>query len=256
MSRRRRIFLIVIIVPVAILINLLDLFSDPGNAPLSDLLIAQFITTASSSEISIFVFTVGDLYFLFYFNIVMGGTIYQYFRVGSVYYFARVMDRQGWYRRKLLALTGYAFLFSALLLTTYMGLCLPQSSEKIEIETAITFMLLLFFLTLIITISTAAINLLSIKYGSTKAFLIVYACELAAVYHILFSLRSQFLMEHHYIMALNPFRGLAGLGDLATDKIPIFCSGVYLLLILLMIGYTGGKYIMKVDIAIEDADKK
>jgi hypothetical protein len=256
MNTTRRKIAILAIVPIAILTNIFDLLSDPDQYNLSDLLMAKFITTASSSEISLFLFTVSDLYFLFYFNIIFGGCIYQYFRVGSVYTFARITNRKTWYRKELFALLFRAFLFALLLLMTYMALCLPQSTGRVEMSTLVTFVLLLFFITLIVTISTTLINLISLKHGSSKAFMIVYALELFFVFLIYFSLQSQFLLKYRYIMVLNPFWGLTNIGNMPGSILSVLCSGLYLLLLLYLLYHLGAIYITKADIAIEDTDHK
>jgi hypothetical protein len=202
----------------------------------------------TQGDITAFVLTIGNLYFLFAFNLLYGNYIYEDFRVCSIYVFSRLSNRKIWYYRKLFSLLRVAALYHLLLILMYDMIAIAQSERDPDFNLLPVSVYVLCALSLIALISTALVSLIALKTGITTAFLIVYSLEVIFLFCLLLPQKLKWVAVLNYF---NPLGGIVGVFefDLRALLYLMYLGALFIILLV-----AGGRYISKVDIALEDIE--
>jgi hypothetical protein len=112
---------------------------------------------------------------------------------------------------------------------------------------AVAALMIVFFATLS-ALTTTAINVLSFRWGSISAFLVVYLIEAMMVFSLLIPSNNVVMKVWSY---LNPFGGIFNLEYLSAK---IIFQIFYVAALFAALTYAGGKYIARIDIGLKDVE--
>ncbi|SKA65686.1 hypothetical protein SAMN02745111_01167 [Eubacterium uniforme] len=149
-----------------------------GGVNIENINIAQYIRYLSLVGIGLYKEYVGEVFLRFMpllvFNVVYGIYIYRHFCCASVYFFTRTDNRIKWFIKEVVSLSVHAFIYLLMYaLCGIIAICLfskPQFSK--EVVYLLGYYLLVY--TLFLSITTLAINIVSILFNSSVG---VLTCE-------------------------------------------------------------------------------
>lgn len=118
---------------------------------------------------------------IFIFQIVFGTSIYKHFCVASVYYFSRCNARTQWFLREIVRVFVFAILYNILIPIIVIGITAIHSSIHFDKEGVILFIYLVLLQSLWMFLVTVMMNLISIKVGSEKGFIITTGIQLTLI---------------------------------------------------------------------------
>jgi hypothetical protein len=234
---------------VIFLFNINNIFSSEmtGMSP-SALLCSKIFSSTTSAGITKFVLTIGNLYFLFLFNLLYGIYIFNDANNCGIYIFSRLKDRRGWFNGKVRTVILFSLCYMALVVICFVMVSLWQIRSWPDRKMLATALLMFCFLTVLAALTTTAISALSFWCGSVVAFLAVYFIEALMVLSLLMPSDTTVAKVWDYI---NPFGGIFSLDNL--DAITVFRL-FYIVALFGILAYMGGKYIARLDIGLKDVE--
>jgi len=97
-----------LILPIAIYPFLSQLFSEPNDTGVTELLIGSILGSITEGDITKVVFVVGKMGYLLVFHLLFGTYISKHFSYMPGYYFSRIHNRCTWFLKQCLSLFLYA----------------------------------------------------------------------------------------------------------------------------------------------------
>jgi hypothetical protein len=243
---------ILLIIPPTFLYSIDDFMLEKNNNAISYLLAGKVLGQTSLNEKKVFVLVAESLIYLVIFNILYGNYISEDFRYSSVYLFSRLKNRKNWFYKKAFELLFIAGSYTIIFLGTNLFICKYSSTKTINRETWIIFMMLFAMLTMILTITTMAINLISLKYGNSIGFISVYVTFLVLIYIALKGQYIPLIRKYPILMAINPACGISfNFTEIPYIQVVIL---FYYLVIITASFYFGANYVNKLDISLSDSE--
>jgi hypothetical protein len=224
--------------------------AERGEVPPDILLSSKVLASTTQANFTMFVLTIGNLYFLFLFNLLFGTYIFNDANNCGTYIFSRLKDRRTWFYRKARELMMFSFCYTALVIATLAAISLWESKRGIDEKMLIIAVLLLFYFTLLSALTSVAISLLAFRWGSIIAFLIIYFIEVMLVLSLLIPVHTTFSRIWNYF---NPFGGIFSLEELSGRTVYHIAYPVALFILFV---YLGGKYITRMDIGLKDVESE
>jgi len=240
------------IVPITFLFSLYLLISDKQDISIGSMLTHRILGQVGGESSKAFVLVLSNLLYLVLFNIFFGNIISEEFRFSSVYLFSRLKNRKVWFYKKASEMLMIASIYTLLFLGSNIFICMFCSIRKIEINDIKVFLVLFGLITMILAITTTLINLVSIRLGSTTAFITVYICVVILVFISLEHENIPFLGKYYYTRVFNPLSGVAL--NLSENLIAQCIILVYYLVLITLTFILGGNYINGIDIALIDCE--
>lgn len=232
-------------IPLCILLSCYDLISQPDMYDIEELFVQKIFGRISFYDSSAYFITMQNLVFVILFNLIFSGYIASYFRYSCVYVFSRLKNRRSWYSSRIVELMIYAFIYVTLFLGGNLIVCIHKSVLSLESEAWKTIFLLLFLSFLLVVNTTLAINILSIRWGTTMSFFVIQ------VLMFLLVLLAIFTCNITWAAVINPVSCLNILGGDARTIVLIIASNIVWSLVI--IGF-GMRRVIKYDVALFDAE--
>lgn len=252
MKNIREIYKIVLIIPITLLTSLYDLISDKQDIPISSMLIEKVFSQMSNVDSRVSIIVLEKLFYIILFNILYGNFIYENFRCSSVYVFSRLKSRKGWFYKNILQLLIFSASYTGIFLGVNLLICLKCSNGYIDNKAIATLTMLFFVITIILALTTLGINLISIRYGNTIGYIIVYSIIMFLVVLAINMYKNAYIANNLWILFINPMCGLFSEGNSSIkQQIAIM---IYDLFLLSMLVVTGARYIENVDISLVDRE--
>jgi hypothetical protein len=239
-----------IVMPLIILFNSGDIFSRPQlGQSVAELFSHKFYSETTHADITTFVLTISNLYFLFLFNLLYGTYIVDDYNHSGVYIFSRLRNRTRWYIQKMLMLLRFSVIYASIVVASLFMISLYESINRAEMGKALVFACFICcILCALMVITSSAISLISLKIGSVIAFFLVFSAEALMVLSALLP-RDNVIVD--IWIYLNPFGGLIeGMegGGIALFRI-IYLTGLVMLLI-----FIGQRVFARIDVGLIDAE--
>jgi hypothetical protein len=241
---------IIYIIPITLLSCSYRLISKIQNIPISTMLSNEVLGQVSNLDVKQFIFIFDNFYFLILFNILFGNIIYEDFRYSSTYLFSRIKNRKHWFYKKSLELLAISAFYTIIYLVTHLLICLQCSNNKIDTYTIHIVLLLFIMFTTLLTLTTLVINIISIRYGNTIGYIVVYISIVILVFIALNSQNISFMSDKQWLLMLNPMYSII-LDVNTTISLQLIMIFYYILLIILSI-VIGARFINTFDIALID----
>lgn len=234
---------------LVVVMNGLMLFDGPGaNAgiEIKDLFSNHIFDAYGIMKKKALVLAMENLVFIIYFNLVFGNCIYHFFVKGSVFIFSRIQDRKKWFWKQSIHLYGICGTFAFVYLALQLGVSMYSTMQLPDLECLKVFFIFWIAFSVILMLSTFGINLGAIKFGTVKAFLMVYVFLI-----ILMKLSIHFedipIIRNYYALhILNPMSAMSLV--LTKGGVLKLASAIYYHLLIAGMVYLSGNFIKKLDI--------
>lgn len=252
MSNWGKLLRIISIVPVTFLFSLYSLISDKHDIAIGSMLTERIFGTVTDDTKKAFLLVLSNILYLVLFNIFFGNMISEDFRFSSVYLFSRLKNRRIWFYKRALELIMISSVYTVLFLGSNLLVCMFCSTREIEINDLRIFLILFGLITMILAITTIIINLISIRLGSTTAFIAVYICVVMLIFLSLKHESIPLIGKYYYVRALNPLSGIVL--NLSDNPFAQYMVILYYLVLMILTFVLGGNYVNNVDIALVDSE--
>ncbi len=252
MSNWGKIIRIISIVPVTFLFSLNSLISDKHDISVGSMLTYRIFEQVTDDTSKAFLLVLSNILYLVLFNIFFGNMISEDFRFNSVYLFSRLKDRRVWFYKRAFEIVMISSVYTVLFLGSNILVCMFCSTRKIEIYDLKIFLILFVLITMILAITTIIINLISIRLGSTTAFITVYICVVMLIFLSTKHESIPILGKYYYARVLNPLSGIVlNLSDNQFAQ----CLVIFYYFVLMALTFVlGGMYVNSADIALVDGE--
>ena len=238
-----------LVVPAILLFNVNEIFSSErtGISP-AVILSHKVFSPLTREDVTLFVLTIGNLYFFFLCNFIYGTWLFHDANSCGTYVFSRMRDRRAWFYDKVKTMLLFSFCYMALTVLFLAGVSLWQSRAWPDVQLFAVAGRMIFFFTLLAALTNIAISLLALRLGSAPAFFAVYFLEALMVLSLLIPAESVLAKVWGW---LNPFGGIFSLDELGGKTLfqMVYVPGLFAGLI-----YLGGRYIAEMDIGLADAE--
>ncbi len=139
----------------------------------------------------------------------LGIELYQHFCTASVFVFSRCTNRQSWYWREILAMSGKVFFFHVVC----MAAVIVTSVNRLEVEWNTAGIVLCVYHLLIFVLwsmaMTILVNILSLKFGSSISFMVVMMVQAAGTALLwLGAMYEDGTLEQERVLVWNPMARL------------------------------------------------
>jgi hypothetical protein len=248
MTGLREYLKILIVFPLVLLFNIGNIFSEARELPVSTLLQYKIFASTTQSDITLFVLTIENLYFVFVFNLLFGTYIFKHINENGIYIFSRLRSRQKWWLMKAARLFVFALLYTLAAVLLFAAISAGESQSGVDRATVFVMIRLVYLFALLSALGTLLINVAAVKWGSVIAFLSVYFLEALLILSEILPGNHIGLRIWHWI---NPFGGVFSIYEMTGKAI---FQLAYLAVLFLVLVYAGGRYIAKSDIGIEDVE--
>lgn len=252
MSNWEKFLRIISIVPITFLFSLNSLISDKHDIPIGSMLTSRIFEQVTDDNSKAFLIMLSNILYLVLFNIFFGNMISEDFRFSSVYLFSRLKNRRVWFYKRAFELVMISSVYTVFFLGSNILVCMFCSTRNIEINDLKIFLILFGLITMILAITTIIINLISIRLGSTTAFITVYICVVMLIFLSTKHESIPLLGKYYYVRVFNPLSGIVlNLFDNQFAQ----CMVIFYYLVLLTLTFVlGGKYVNNIDIALADGE--
>ncbi|MDR1068428.1 MAG: hypothetical protein LBL36_04195 [Clostridiales Family XIII bacterium] len=249
MTGAREYLKLIIAVPLVLIFNLGTLLIPmERDLDVSSLLHYKIFASTTQSDVTMFVLTIGNLYFLFVFNLLFGTYLFKDINENGIALFSRVRNRQKWWRAKAAGLILFAFLYTFIVITLLIIISGRESTAGIDGAAVLAAIRLVYLFTALSALSTLLINVAALKWGSVTSFLCVYFIEAVLILSEILPGDHLGLRVWHWI---NPFGGVFSIYEMTGKVIFQF---IYLAALLVLLMYASGRYVAKSDIGLEDVE--
>ena len=245
------------IIPITILIYWTDLL--PGNVQetVSAVLLDKFggrISPGVDNTTNMFLLDIQQLYFLVMFNLIFANQIVDHFRYSCIYVFSRIKNRTKWFLQCSLELWEIASLYSLLYMGTlfFMG-CFSTKFYIIQNDFWIAF-ILWFKVSVICYITTLLLNIISIRLGSTLAFIIIFGGISLDTYISPQLMNTAIICKHPIIAIFDPINGIYEDMLMYGRNVSLFIG--YNMFLLILVTTFGIYFVNKMDIALIHMETK
>jgi hypothetical protein len=249
MTSAREYLKILIAVPLVLIFNM-DVLLIPMERDLdvSAMLHYKIFASTTQNDVTTFVLTIGNLYFLFLFNLLFGTYLFKDINENGVYIFSRLRNRHKWWRAKAASLLAFALFYTIIVIALLTLISGRESTAGIDGAAVLVAIRLVYLFTALSALSTLLINVIALKWGSVIAFLFVYFIEALLI------LSETMLGDHLELRVwhwVNPFGGVFSIYEMTGKVIFQF---IYLAALLVLLIYASGRYVAKSDIGLEDVE--
>jgi hypothetical protein len=249
MTSAREYLKILAVIPVIFLFNINEIFSsEMEGTPPATLLSYKIFSSTTSLDTTMFVLTIGNLYFLFLFNLLYGAYIFNDANNCGAYIFSRLKDRRGWFYGKVKTMVRFSVCYIALVMVCFSAISIWQSRKWPDGRIFAVAAIMTVFFTALAALTTTAVSVLSFRVGSVPAFLTVYLIEAVLVLSLLIPPDTAAAKAWNYI---NPFGGIFSLEHVSAKIVLQIC---YIAGLLAALTYAGGRYIARMDIGLKNVE--
>lgn len=139
------------------------------------------------------------------FEATVGTKFYQYYCTASVYIFSRIPERLTWYKKEIISIAQLAFLYHFILIFSCIFTAIIRCDIIMDKLGALLFVYHLAIFSMWTMAFSICVNLLSIKLGSSSAYLIL-SCVQVILISLFVTLNS--IKDDHFLLSklirLNP----------------------------------------------------
>lgn len=234
---------------LVVVMNGLIIFDGPGanaDIEIKDLFSHHVFDVYGIMKRKALVLAMENLVFIVYFNLLFGNYIHNYFVKGSVFIFSRIQNRRKWFRIQSIQLYGICIIFTFVYLVMQLGVSIYSSMQMPDLECLKVFLIFWIAFSVILMISTFGINLGAIKFGTVKAFLMVYVFMIVLIQLSIHFDDIPILKNYYAIHVLNPMSAMSLV--LIKGKIIKLGATVYYHMIIALMVYFAGDFIKQLDI--------
>lgn len=198
---------ILIIIPVTLLLSANRFITGIVDISVGELLLGNVLGRMSLGDTKAFVIIIEHIYYFVIFNILFGTYIYQDFQYSSIYLFSRLKNRKLWFYKKTCELLILSFTYAFLFVITNLVICLKISTNALDNEAIKIFIILCFKIFILLFITTLAINIIAIRFGSTYGFTSVYIVTVLLIFLAINHNKLPLIGDYQWSFMLNPFSG-------------------------------------------------
>lgn len=257
---------LIIAVAAAVVKSLILVSSYPQNISITTLLIAMGFDKPHLIP-SYLTLLLGDLVLSIIFQVLFGVSIYHHFCVANVYYFSRQCNRIHWYLQEVLKLTIFVILYFSLYIGITISIIMATNYAYFDKLTITALFYILMYQILYTFAFTLLINILSLFWGSSNGFIIVYAMQTFFIFSL--TLFDKLLPKKGIwgvLFRINPISNLvftwhSSNNKILDDNINMFkinfslnSSILYFIILNILIIIIGAWFINKIDISLENKE--
>ena len=232
-------------IPLCAVLSAYDFISEPLDLNVLDIFISKVLGRVTSYNNSSYILTVQNLSFVIIFNFAFSGYIANHFRYSCVYVFSRLRSRRHWYYSRVIEIMIYDLIYLILFFGCNLFVCIQKSTMEFEPASLGTIAALFGFSFLLVINTTLAINLLSMKWGTTVSFF-----SIQTVLFLLIAL-AFFFYDISWAVILNPVSCLDFLNKDVNSVLFIVLNNLVCFVSLLCLGK---RRIVEYDVALFDAE--
>lgn len=249
---RRKLYFILLVIPITLFHHADKLIGGSISAPIAEMFLQSLFSGNPERADTSFVMTLVGMFEITIFNLFLGTYIYDDLCIGGIYVLSRYKNRAGWLIRKTLDILAFSALYIFIYIVTIFLLCIFESSSPIDFLSVkiviITFILFTFFT----FTSTFAINVISVKHGSNFGFFIVYTFLTISTGIAISYDKMPLLSRFKILFTLNPMVNVVINWDISDGK-TIMSIG-YFILMIIALWIISLIYINRLDIGLRDTE--
>jgi len=255
MINKKIVIKLVSIVPITILYMMFFITSSTvAHLPLNEMLLNEIFGQVSIGDEKAIVLVIENIYYIIIFNLLFGTAIYHLINEKGIYLFIRIKDRKRWFYKQTFNMLGCSALYSGFFLTTLTIIFMLKTNTGFNLLTIQTLFILWYFISMVLSMSTIAINLIAIRYGSNIGFLLVYLFMILQLYLSLKFDEIPIIGDNRYLLMLNPMAVITiGLSSYTFLNILAFINLIFLFGCLV---WWGGQYVNKIDIGLSNSETR
>lgn len=239
-------------IPVVILTNGYKFISDKSELPISTMILNNIYGQVSIGDAKAFIMVFENLFYIILFNILFGNYIYQDFQYSSIYLFSRTKNREKWFYKKSTEVLFVSMIYTVLFLCMNLFVCCFNNKNKCDIATYKVMLVLFAMITMFLSISTILINIISIRFGNSIGFIVVYLGIVVLSFLSLNYQKIPILKQNEKILILNPMCGV--ISNLMNKPFMQLMVLLYYCGLIIITFAIGAWYINKLDIALIDRE--